>query len=181
MKITETQRLILREIVESDAEFLLDLLNQPSWIKYIGDRGVRTIAQAAEFIETRYQKSYKDNGFGLWVVDLKDVPAAAGATDNTPIGICGLVKRDTLPEPDIGFAFLPDYWGKGYALEAAEGTLNFAEEKLQIKNLLAITTLDNQSSIKLLKKIGFTFENIITSEAGDEQLRLFSRIKGKKD
>lgn len=177
MKILETTRLALREVETSDAAFMLDLLNQPSWIKYIGDRGVRTLEESAEFIETRYRKGYKENGFGLWVVELKsnsDTLTDARVSASVPIGICGLVKRDTLPDPDIGFAFLPDYWGKGYAVEAADATIKYATENLGLNNLLAITTLDNESSIKLLEKTGFVFEKIMVSETGEE-LRLFSR------
>src|SRR6478672_9946174 len=108
MKILETERLILREIDETDDAFMLDLLNQPSFIKYIGDRNVRTLEQAREFIESRYRQSYRINGFGLYAVEVKDT--------NTAIGICGFVRRDSLPDADIGFAFLPQFEGKGYAV-----------------------------------------------------------------
>ncbi len=180
MKILETQRLILREVVETDAEFMLDLLNQPSFIKYIGDRGVRTPEQAVDFINTRYRKSYEDNGFGLWTVELKpefntltDVRVSAPES----IGICGLVKRDTLPDPDIGFAFLPDYWGQGYAFEAAEATLEYAAEKLGIITVLAIATPDNISSEKLLIKIGLKDRGMIKLPHDDEELKLFSNLE----
>ena len=174
MKILETERLILREIAENDAEFMLDLLNQPSFIKYIGDRNVRTVEAAREFIETRYRKSYAENGFGLYAVELK-----AGAVRNPQlrspnplIGICGFVKRDTLPDADIGFAFLPQFERQGYAFESASAVLRYGKEKLGLRRVLAITTPDNESSGRLLAKLGFAFERLI--ESGGETLRLFS-------
>jgi RimJ/RimL family protein N-acetyltransferase len=166
MKILETERLNLRETSADDAEFMLDLLNQPSFIKYIGDRNVRTIAESKEFIETRYVKSYRDNGFGLYVVELK--------SDNTPIGICGFVKRDTLPEPDIGFAFLPQFCGQGFAVESAAGSMKYGEETLGFTKVLAITTQNNESSGKLLSKVGFKFVELVKMPHDDDELKLFS-------
>lgn len=164
VKILETERLILREIVESDSEFILDLLNQPSFIKHIGDRNVRTVDDAKDFIENRYRASYAEHGFGLYTVELKK--------NNVPIGICGFVRRDTLPEADIGFAFLPQFERKGYALESATAVMEYGRETLKLKRVLAITSIDNESSGRLLEKLGFEFEGLIKS--GDEQLKLFS-------
>ena len=166
MKILETKRTILREVVESDAAFMLDLLNQPSFIKYIGDRNVRTVEEARDFIENRYRQSYRDNGFGLWTVELKG--------DGTPIGICGFVKRDTLPDADIGFAFLPQFCGQGFALESAAGVMNYGREKLKFKRVLAITTQFNESSGKLLERLGFKFEKLTKQPHDPEELKLFS-------
>lgn len=165
MKILETERLILREIVESDDEFILDLLNQPSFIKYIGDRNVRNVEQSREFIESRFRKSYAENGFGLYLVELKE--------DRTPIGICGFVKRDTLPNADIGFAFLPQFERKGFAFESAEAVMKYGREKLNLERVLAITTQNNESSIKLLEKLGFKFERLIKMPYDEEELNLF--------
>jgi RimJ/RimL family protein N-acetyltransferase len=166
VKILETKRLILREVSADDAEFMLDLLNQPSFIKYIGDRNVRTVDESKEFIETRYVTSYRDNSFGLYAVELKD--------SGTVIGICGFVKRDTLPEPDIGFAFLPQFCGQGFAVEAAAGSMKYGEETLGFTKVLAITTQDNESSGKLLLKIGFKFVESVKMPHDDEELKLFS-------
>jgi RimJ/RimL family protein N-acetyltransferase len=166
VKILETGRLILREIVETDAEFIFDLVNQPSFIKYIGDRNVKTLEDAREFIETRYRKSYLENGFGLYLVELKE--------SRTPVGICGFVRRDTLPDADIGFAFLPQFERKGYAFESASAVMNYGREKLNLTRVLAITTQDNFSSVKLLEKLGFKFERLIKMPHDAEELKLFS-------
>jgi RimJ/RimL family protein N-acetyltransferase len=166
VNILETKRLILRETSVDDAEFMLDLLNQPSFIKYIGDRNVRTIAEAEAFIETRYRQSYRDNGFGLYVVELKETAV--------PIGICGFVKRDTLPAPDIGFAFLPQFCGQGFAHESAAGSMKYGQETLGFTKVLAITTQDNESSGKLLLKTGFKFVELVKMPHDDEELKLFS-------
>lgn len=166
MKILETERLILREITEADAEFILDLLNQPSFIKYIGDRNVRTVDAARDYIESRFIKSYLENNFGFYAVVLKET--------NLPIGICGFVKRDSLPEADIGFAFLSDYERKGYGYESASAVLEYGKKSLNFKRLLAITAQNNQSSIKLLEKLGFKFERLIKMPHDAEELNLFS-------
>ena len=170
MKILETERLILREIVESDAEFIFALLNQPSFIKYIGDRNVRTIEQSREFIENRYRQSYREHGFGLYAVELKsEIP-----NPKSQIGICGFVKRDSLPDADIGFAFLPQFCGKGYALESANAVMKYGRDVLGLARVLAITSQDNESSGRLLEKIGFKFESLIKMPPDTEKLKLFS-------
>lgn len=165
VNILETERLSLREVNKSDAEFILDLLNQPSFIKYIGDRNVRTLEDSRHFIETRFADSYERLGFGLWLVELK--------TNKTPIGICGFVKRDYLPDADIGFAFLPEYEKKGYGFESAGAVVKYGSETLDIKRVLAITSLDNESSGKLLERLGFKFDELIKSP-DDKELKLFS-------
>lgn len=166
MKILETERLILRHVVESDAAFILDILNQPSFIQFIGDRGVRDTDQATDYIASRFTKSYEDNGFGMFMVELKE--------DHTPLGISGLVKRDTLPDADIGFAFLPQYWSKGYAFESAAAVLDYGRGTLGLRRVLAITSKDNESSGRLLEKIGLRFERLFTTPGDDEELKLFS-------
>jgi RimJ/RimL family protein N-acetyltransferase len=180
MKILETERLILREIDESDDAFMLDLLNQPSFIKYIGDRNVRNLEQSREFIESRYRKSYADNGFGLWAVELKsqipdfEIRNPQSAIRNPVIGICGFVKRDSLPDADIGFAFLPQFERLGYAFESASAVMDYGRETLGLKRVLAITTQDNESSGRLLEKLGFKYDGLITQPHDTEELKLFS-------
>jgi RimJ/RimL family protein N-acetyltransferase len=166
VKILETERAILRQVTKDDDEFVLDLLNQPSFIKYIGDRNVRTINQARDYIESRFTASYKKFGFGLWSVELKE-------TDTT-VGICGFVKRDSLPEADIGFAFLPQYERKGYAFESASVALRYGESALNFKRILAVTSQDNESSGKLLGKLDFKFERLIVLPDVNEEVKLFS-------
>lgn len=174
MQILETERLVLREIVETDAEFTLDLLNQPSFIKYIGDRNVRSIQEAREFIETRYRKSYRDFGFGLYIVELKAEFSVPEFKIQTSLGICGFVKRETLPDADIGFAFLPQFCGKGYAFESANAVMKYGRDVLGLKRVLAITSQDNESSGRLLEKLGFKFEKLINLPTDAEELKLFA-------
>lgn len=166
MKILETERLILREIIETDAEFVLDLLNQPSFIKNIGDRNVRTVEQSAEFIENRFRASYKQFGFGLWAADLKET----GET----VGICGFVKRDFLDDADIGFALLPQFERRGYAFEAAGASLDFGRKHLNLTRVLAVTSKHNEASGKLLEKLDFRFERLIEMPPNGEAVKLFS-------
>ena len=111
MKILETDRLILRQLSTEDAAFILELVNEPSFIQNIGDRGVRTLEDARAYILRVAISSYEKNGFGLYLVELKD--------SGQSIGMCGLIKRDGLEDVDIGYAFLPRFWLKGYAVEAA--------------------------------------------------------------
>ena len=163
-KIVETERLVIREITVEDAGFICELLNTPSFIKYIGDRGVRTVADAARFINDRYRQSYREHGYGLYVVELK--------SDDIAIGICGFVRRDTLPGPDLGFAFLPEHRRKGFGYESAAAMMKYGREVLGFDKVFAITSLDNEISGKLLAKLGFDFERLIEMPAG-EQLKLF--------
>jgi len=166
VQILETERLILREIDSAvDAEFILELLNSPGFLKYIGDRGVRTVEQSREFIENRLRKSYADHGYGLYTVELKDGGQAAG--------ICGFVKRDELPGPDLGFALLPEFEQKGYAFESAAAVLDHGLVAFSFTRVLAITSLDNDRSGKLLEKLGFGFEGEINFRNG-ETLKLYS-------
>src|SRR6185503_3122429 len=153
MTVIETERLILRPLTVDDAPFILTLLNEPSFLRYIGDKKVRNVEDARQYILTGPAASYEQNGFGLGLVELKE--------SHTPIGMCGLLKREELPDPDIGFAFLPDYWNKGFAFEAAAAVLHDARERLRLQRILAITSRDNESSIKLLERHGFIFERVM--------------------
>ena len=164
--VLETERLILRRLSTDDAEFVLELLNEPSFLRYIGDRGVRNLEDAAQYILNRLVASYERNGFGLYLVELK--------ANGIPIGISGLVKRDTLPDADIGFAFLPAYWSKGYAVESAAAVMNYAKEKLGLNRILAITSPDNEASAKLLGKIGLRYERMIKLSDHAEEVKLFT-------
>lgn len=149
-----TARTRLRELLESDAAFICTLLNEPSFLRFIGDRKVRTTAEAATFITARYQPSYRDHGFGLHLVELR--------ATNEPIGICGFVRRPELAGPDLGFAFLPAYEGQGLAYEAALASVHFAKAALGLQELWAIANLDNVRSHKLLERLNFQRENDVT-------------------
>lgn len=162
-KILETERLLLREFVADDAAFINELINSPKFLKYIGDRGVRSVDDARDFIASRLAASYITNGYGLWAVETKD---------GTPVGMCGFVKRDYFDEPDIGFAFLPEQERQGYGYEAATATLKYGQEALGFTTVLAITSLSNDASVGLLKKLGCVDKGII--EPQGEKLRLFS-------
>lgn len=166
MKIIETERTILREVTETDAEFVLDLLNQPSFIRFIGDRNVRSVEQARDYIESRFTESYRKFNFGMWAVEMKETNATAG--------ICGFVRRDSLPDVDIGFAFLPQFERRGYAYESAAAVLEYGKNILNFKRVLAITSQDNESSGKLLGKLNFKYERLIKLPHDDEELKLFS-------
>jgi [ribosomal protein S5]-alanine N-acetyltransferase len=159
----ETERLALHEFTERDAEFVLRLVNEPSFLRYIGDRGVRTLEDARRYIADGPVAGYARQGYGLLRV--------VRNSDDVEVGMCGVLKRDTLPEPDIGFSFLPEYWSQGYALESARAVMQHARETLGLGRILAITTQDNEPSIRLLGKLGFRFERLIAF--GSEELRLF--------
>ena len=164
MTVLETQRLSLRKFTVNDAEFILKLLNEPSFLRYIGDKQVRNLEDARQYILNGPVASYERNGFGLYLVELKE--------SYTPIGMCGFLKREELPDPDIGFAFLPEFWSKGFAFEAAAALLHDARERFQ--RILAITSLDNDASIKLLQRLGLRFERVVQLSADSEQVRLFT-------
>ena len=166
MKVIETDRLILRHLSTADVEFVLQLLNEPSFIRYIGDKQVRTLDDARAYVLDGPIKSYATYGFGLNLVELKP--------DRTPIGICGLLRRDTLPDPDIGFAFLPGYWNQGYAFEAAAAVMKHARENLGVDRILAITVPDNDASAKLLTKIGFRFDRVMKLSEDAAEVKLFT-------
>jgi RimJ/RimL family protein N-acetyltransferase len=166
MIVLETERLILRGMDLADAPFILALLNEPSFLRFIGDKKVRTVQDAEQYILNGPVASYNRNGFGLSLVELKET--------HTPIGMCGLLKRDELPHADIGFAFMPDFWNKGFAYEAAAAVMNDARERLKLERVLAITNQDNEASIKLLQKLGLQFERLIKMSTDSAELFLFS-------
>lgn len=166
MNIIKTERLTLCKLSTADAGFILDLLNQPSFIRYIGDRGVRTLEDAERYILNGPVASYERYGFGLYLTQLKE--------SHIPIGMCGLIKRDTLEDVDIGFAFLPQFWLKGYAFESASAVLAYARNTLGIKKILGIATPDNTGSIRVLEKIGLKFEKMVKLSEDDVELKLFT-------
>ena len=166
MNVLETERLILRRFVVEDAQFVLNLVNEPSFLRYIGDKKIRTLDDARQYILSGPVASYERHGFGLCLVELRE--------SHAPIGMCGLLKREELPEPDIGFALLPEFCNKGFAFEAGAAVLQDARERLGLQRVLAITSLDNEASIKLLQRLGFTFDRVTKLAADREQVKLFT-------
>lgn len=167
MQILETERLILRQFTLDDAAFILEFVNTPTWLQFIGDRNVHSIEDAEKYLLNGSMKSYVENGFGFYAVIDKESEKA--------IGMCGLIKRDTLPDIDIGFAFLPNLISKGFGYEIASATLDYAFNVLKIKRIVAIVNPENEKSIGLIKKIGMQFEEMI--KFGDEakELMLFGK------
>jgi RimJ/RimL family protein N-acetyltransferase len=163
-QIAQTQRLRIRWMDTGDSGFVLELVNEPSWIRYIGDRGVKTLAEATRYIEDGAIRMYRQAGFGLYLVELKSTGEA--------IGICGLIKREALQDVDIGFAFLPRFWRKGYALEAAAAVLSHARDVVGLPRVVAILSQDNHRSLRLLGKLGFRFESMVRLQPDDEPLEL---------
>ena len=170
MQVLATDRLGIRRFHEADAPFILELLNDPSFIRNIGDRNVRTLNDGREYIRKGPLASYERHGFGLWLVELKG--------ERTPIGMCGLLKRDVLDAPDIGFAYLPPFQAKGYGYEAARAVLSHARKALGLSRILAVVNADNQASARLLEKLGMRFERMVQVSDGEPALRLFSIRNG---
>jgi hypothetical protein len=156
----------LRQFSCDDAGFVLRLLNEPSFIRNIGDKGVRTLTDACQYILSGPVASYDKFGFGLWLVETRD--------EGVAVGMCGLIKREVLEDVDIGYAFLPEFWSRGYALESASAVLSYARAPLGLKRLVAVTNVDNQSSIRLLEKIGFAYERMVRLTEDAPEIKLFA-------
>lgn len=166
MRILETDRLAIRWMSTDDADFMLRLLNEPSWLHFIGDRGVRTLDDARSYIVDGPVAMYARLGFGFYVVELKD--------DGIPIGICGLVKREFLDDVDIGYALLPQYWANGYAYEAASAVMAYGTRELGLKRIVAITASDNHRSARLLERLGLRYERMVAYPDDGREVRLFA-------
>lgn len=165
MIVAETHRLVLRRLTADDAVFICRLLNEPSWLQSIGDRGVRTLADAATYIQGKMMAAYQSLGSGMYLVESK--------SDGTALGICGLVQRESLPDPDIGFAFVPEHWHKGYAREASSAVMVHAHE-LRFAQLLAIVAPANAASRKLVEKLGFRFQKLMSLNPSEPALCLYA-------
>ena len=166
MNVLDTERLRLRLMTTADAEFIMQLLNDPDFVRYIGDKGVRTLDDAREYIRTGPVASYGRHGFGLWMVELKELGA--------PVGICGFLKRDTLADVDIGFAILPQHRSRGYAMESASAVLHYGRNVLGLTRIVAITNPDNVESIRVLEKIGMSFERMIRITEHEPEIKLLA-------
>jgi len=165
--IAETPRLVFRRLVEGDAPFILELLTDPDWLRYIGDKGVRNLDDARRYIAEGPVAMYARHGFGLFVVGRK--PSGA------PMGLCGLIRRDGLDDVDVGYAFLPRFRGCGYAEEAAAEMLRFARERVGLSRIVAITNPENERSIRVLERLGFAYERMIRLTPESREVKLFGR------
>ena len=154
----------MREFTFEDDGFILELLNEPGFLRYIGDKGVRTLDDAREYLQKGPMDSYRNNGFGLYAVCLGEA---------APVGMCGLVKREGLNDPDIGFAFLARHWGNGYAVESAAAVFEHGRRVLELPRILAITSPDNWGSIRVLEKIGLKFQRLMRLAEDREPVKLF--------
>ena len=161
----ETDRLLIDEFTVDDAPFMLALLNMPAWLEFIGDRGVRTLENAHQYILNNPISSYRQYGFGPYAVRLK--------SNNAPIGMCGLHRRAFLPDIDIGFAFLPDYAGLGYGYESASALIEYGRDVLGFTRITGITKPTNANSIRLLEKLGLRFEKNIHFGTNTDESLLF--------
>jgi len=166
MTVTQTERLLLRRLDARDSAFIFELVNEPSWLRYIGDKGVKTLQDAQRYIEDGPIEMYQRLGFGLYVVELKE--------NGAPIGICGLIKRDALVDVDLGFAFLPRFWTKGYALESASAVMSYGRSALGLSRIVAIVSQDNHRSARLLKKLGFRLESSVSLQPDGDELKLYA-------
>lgn len=165
MPILDTPRLTLREFTTDDAGFIVELLNDPGWLRYIGDRGVRTEADARAWIDERLVGSYRRHGYGLWAMQRR--------TDGALLGMCGLVRRDSLPDPDVGYALMSHARGHGLAREAAAACLQYASRHLGLGRVLAITRPDNESSVATLRAIGMRLRERRTLDGDDHESLVF--------
>jgi len=164
--VLETERLVLRPLTLDDAPFVLELLNDPDWLRFIGDKGVRTAADAERYIREGPQVMYRRFGLGLYLV--------ASRKSGASLGICGLIKRPALVDVDLGFAFLPAYRAQGYAFEAAQATLAYGRDLLGLNRIVAITSQENEASIRLLEKLGLRYERALRLPNDTEEVRLYA-------
>jgi [ribosomal protein S5]-alanine N-acetyltransferase len=165
--VLDTERLALRQFDLDDAPFVLRLLNEPAFLQHIGDRGVRTLDDARRYLREGPLASYARHGFGLWCVMTREVPAR-------PIGMCGLLRRDGLPDADIGYAFLEESWSRGYASEAVQAVLAHARDRLGLLRVLAIVSPGNERSVRVLRKFGFADSGRVQLSPSAPEVLLFS-------
>ena len=167
MQVLETERLVLRWLGDEDAEFIVELMNDPDWLRFIGDRGIRTADDARRYVATGPAAMIARLGFGMYAVELKETGA--------PIGICGLVEREWLEAVDLGFAFLPRFRGTGYAREAAAATLDYARTTLGLDAILAIVSPENHDSVRLLTKLGMDFVRMARPPGAAGEVSIYRR------
>jgi [ribosomal protein S5]-alanine N-acetyltransferase len=163
----ETERLSLRRFEFADAPFVVELLTQPSFLQNIGDRGVRNVDDAHRYLREGPMAMYEKHGFGLWRVSRR--------ADDVFVGMCGLLKRDILPDVDVGYAFLPEHWGQGYAFEAANATIELGARKFGLKRIVGVVSDHNAASIRVLEKAGLRYERMVAMRPDEPEVRLYAR------
>lgn len=166
MKVLETERLVLRRVQTTDAPLLLELLNDPAFIEHVADRSVRTEAEAERYIAEKMLPSFEQFGFGFYVPELKE--------SGTGVGICGLIKRETLDDVDVGFATRREFWRSGYTYEAARAVMDYGLTTLGLPRIVAITGPGNTSSMKLLEKLGLRLQRVIQLPGYPQASNLFA-------
>lgn len=164
--VIETERLILRRFSLDDAEFILELLNEPSFLQFVGDKGVKNLGDARDYLLKGPIASYEQHGFGLYLAQLKD--------GEVPIGMCGLLKREMLDDADVGFAFLPQFWSKGYAFESACAVVAYGKRVFGLDRIVGLVKPGNQGSIRVLEKMGMKFEKMVKFAADGTEDKLFA-------
>jgi len=169
MTILQTDRLVVEEATLEDSSFIFELLNSPTWLEFIGDRGIKTTEEAKIYVQKSLIDSYEKNCFGLYKISLKD--------NSIPIGLCGFIQRDYLESVDIGYALLPTYEGNGYAFEAARAIIDYGKIKLNLNPILAITSEENIKSQKLLHKLGLFKKGTLNPKGSEADVLLFSNQK----
>ncbi len=165
MTLITTDRLVLREFDLEDASFILELVNDQGWLENIGDKNVHSIEDAEQYLLSGPIRSYQENGYGLYMVELK--------LTNIAVGMCGLVKRDCFKSPDVGFAFVPEYRGLGFASEAGRSVLKYAKSQLSLNRVIGVTSMNNVGSMKALEKMGMQYDSLVSMPGYDEKSRLF--------
>lgn len=168
VNVIETERLSLRHLHTDDAAFIFELVNEPSWLRFVGDKGIKTLEDARNYLLKGPIEMYARLGFGLWLVETKE--------GHSSIGICGLIKRDSLQDVDIGFAFLPAYRGQGYALESASAVMAYGKQTLKLRRIMAVVSPDNHGSARLLEKLGFSFERLVRLPGDAVDLELYAAV-----
>jgi len=171
MRVLETERLALRWLEHADARFMHELVNDPDWLRYIGERGIHSIDAARDYIIGGPRDMYARLGFGLYLVELKGV--------DTALGICGLIKRDWLEDVDLGFAFLARFRGYGYAYEAASATLGYAQSALGLNRIAAIVSPDNRDSRRLLARLGMRLERMVKPPPDAQEVCMYASTRSR--
>jgi RimJ/RimL family protein N-acetyltransferase len=163
--IVETKRTVLQELTSDDAEFILRLVNEPSFLANIGDKGVRTLADARDFIADGPWRRGQPPGHGQFLVELKP--------DRKPIGVCGILYRPALDVTDFGCAFLPAYWRQGFATETLAAVIEYGRTTLGLESIVGLTAPHNEASIGILRKLGMRFDRMVQMTDNDPGTALY--------